>query len=82
MEPTAEAPTMLGATATTWKEFGRRRFQAQTVKAMGYGGQRLTEQARGGNRTTLRKRYDLTSNSINPALPLGVSRGADQRLSA
>lgn len=55
MELTDELKTLFVQTAKTLKGFERRRFQAQTVKALGRGGQRLAERELGWNRKTLRK---------------------------
>jgi hypothetical protein len=55
MELTAELKSLFVETAKTLKGFERRRFQAQTVKALGRGGQRLAERELGWNRKTLRK---------------------------
>ena len=55
MELTDELKTVFIETAKTLKGFARRRFQAQTVKALGHGGQRRAEQELGWNRQTLRK---------------------------
>lgn len=55
MELTDELKTLFVETAKTLKGFERRRFQAQTVKALGPGGQRLAERELGWNRKTLRK---------------------------
>jgi hypothetical protein len=55
MELTDELKTLFAETAKMLKGFERRRFQAQTVKALGDGGQRLAERELGWNRKTLRK---------------------------
>lgn len=55
MELTTELQTLFIETAKTLKGFARRRFQAQTVKALGPGGQRLAERALGWDRKTIRK---------------------------
>ena len=55
MHLTDELKTVFIETAMTLKGFPRRRFQAQTVKALGPGGQRLAERELGWNRQTLRK---------------------------
>lgn len=55
MELTDELKTLFVETAKTLKGFERRRFQAQTVKALGQGGQRRAERELGWNRKTLRK---------------------------
>ena len=55
MELTDELKTLFIETAKTLKGFERRRFQAQTVKALGHGGQRRVERELGWNRKTLRK---------------------------
>lgn len=55
MELTAELKTLFIETAKTLKGFARRRFQAQTVKALGPGGQRLAERVLGWDRQTIRK---------------------------
>lgn len=55
MELTDELKTLFIETARSLKGFARRRFQAQTVKAFGEGGQRLAERELGWNRQTLRK---------------------------
>ena len=55
MELTDELKRLFVETAKTLKGFERRRFQAQTVKALGRGGQRLAERELGWNRKTLRK---------------------------
>lgn len=55
MELTDELKTLFVETAKRLKGFERRRFQAQTVKALGRGGQRLAERELGWDRKTLRK---------------------------
>lgn len=55
MELTNELKTLFIETAKSLKGFARRRFQAQTVKTLGEGGQRLAERELGWNRQTLRK---------------------------
>lgn len=55
MELTDELKTLFIETAKSLKGLARRRFQAQTVKALGTGGQRLAERELGWNRQTLRK---------------------------
>jgi hypothetical protein len=51
---TTALQTLFIETATTLKGFARHRFHAQTVKALGPGGQRLAERALGWDRTTIR----------------------------
>ena len=55
MELTADLKTLLMETATTLKGPARRRFMAQTVTALGRGGQDRAEQELGWNRATIRK---------------------------
>lgn len=55
MELTEAFKTMLQQTAHTLKGAERRRFLAQTVQALGAGGQRLAERELGWNRGTIRK---------------------------
>jgi hypothetical protein len=55
VELTEELKALFIETAKSLKGFARRRFQAQTVKALGDGGQRLAERELGWNRQTLRK---------------------------
>lgn len=55
MELTDELKTVFIETAKSLKGFTRRRFQAQTVRALGKGGQCLAERELGWNRQTLRK---------------------------
>lgn len=55
MELTEELKTLFIETTKSLKGLARRRFQAQTVKALGDGGQRLAERELGWNRQTLRK---------------------------
>jgi len=43
MELTGELKTLFVETAKTLKRFERRHFQAQTVKVLRHGGQRLIE---------------------------------------
>ena len=53
---------MLKETATQLKGAARRRFQAQTVMLLGYGGQLLAQQELGWDRNTIRKGIrELTS---------------------
>lgn len=52
---TAEWKTLCIDTANRLKGHARRRFLAQTVKALGPGGQRLAERELGWNRETIRK---------------------------
>lgn len=55
MELTEDLKTLFIETARTLKGFERRRFQAQTIRALGPGGPRLAERELGWNRCTLRK---------------------------
>lgn len=55
MELTDDLKTLFIKTAKSLKGMARRQFQAQTVKALGEGGQRLAERELGWNRQTLRK---------------------------
>jgi hypothetical protein len=55
LELTDELKTLFIETAKSLKGLARRRFQAQTVKALGTGGQRLAERELAWNRQTLRK---------------------------
>jgi hypothetical protein len=65
VELTDELKTVFIETAKTLKGFPRRRFQAQTVKALGVGGQRLAERELGWNRQTLRKAlHELESGVV------------------
>ena len=50
MELTEDLKTLFIETAKTLKGVARRRFQAQTVKALGAGGQRLAERERSEER--------------------------------
>lgn len=52
---TDELKAVFRDTAERLKGYERRRFQAQTVKALGPGGQRLAERELGWNRETIRK---------------------------
>lgn len=62
MHLTDELKTVFIETAKTLHGFARRRFQAQTVTALGPGGQRVAERALGWNRKTIRKAlHELTS---------------------
>jgi hypothetical protein len=53
MELTEDRKRVFIETATTLKGTARRRFMAQTVKALGYGGANLAERERGWNRSGL-----------------------------
>lgn len=55
MELTEDLKALLIETATTLKGAARRRFMAQTVHALGPGGQLRAEQELHWNRTTIRK---------------------------
>jgi hypothetical protein len=55
MELTDALKTVFIETAQTLQGFARRRFQAQTVIALGAGGQRRAERELGWNRQTVRK---------------------------
>jgi hypothetical protein len=55
MELTEAFKTVLQDTARTLRGAERRRFLAQTVDALGIGGQRRAERELGWNRTTIRK---------------------------
>lgn len=55
MELTDAFKAVLKETATTLKGAERRRFLAQTVRALGPGGQSRAERELGWNRTTIRK---------------------------
>jgi hypothetical protein len=61
MELTDALKPILIETARTLKGAARRRFMAQTVKALGYGGFTRAEQELGWNRATIRKgMHELT----------------------
>ena len=73
MHLTDDLKTVFIETAATLKGFARRRFQAQTVKALGVGGQRLAERELGWNRQTLRKAMqELTHGLQAAARPVGL----------
>jgi len=55
MELTEDLKALLIETATTLKGAARRRFMAQTVQALGRGGQSRAEQELGWNRAVIRK---------------------------
>jgi len=62
MELTAELKTVFIETAKMLKGFARRRFQAQTLNALGPGSQRFAERELGWDRKTLRKAmHEFTS---------------------
>lgn len=62
MELTDEVKDLLKETADQLKGAARRRFQAQTVISLGYGGQLLAQQELGWDRNTIRKGIrELTS---------------------
>ena len=63
MELTDEVKDLLKETASQLKGAARRRFQAQTVISLGYGGQLLAQKELGWDRNTIRKGIrELTSN--------------------
>ena len=62
MELTDEVKDLLKETADQLKSAARRRFQAQIVISLGYGGQLLAQQELGWDRNTIRKGIrELTS---------------------
>ncbi len=62
MELTEEVKDLLKETASQLKGAARRRFQAQTVISLGYGGQLLAQKELGWDRNTIRKGIrELTS---------------------
>jgi Rhodopirellula transposase DDE domain len=65
VELTEDLKTLFIETAKALKGAARRRFQAQTVQALGSGGQRLAERELGWNRRTLRKAaHELESGLV------------------
>jgi hypothetical protein len=55
IELTDSLKNLLKETATQLKGAARRRFQAQTVMGLGYGGQLLAQNELGWDRKTIRK---------------------------
>lgn len=74
MHLTDDLKTVFIETATTLKGFARRRFQAQTVKALGSGGQRLAERELGWNRQTLRKAMHELAHGLQCFDAIGTRR--------
>lgn len=82
MELTEDLKTLFIETAKTLKGFARRRFQAQTVKILGPGGQRLAERELGWNRRTLRKAAHELESGLEclPAISTRRRKRAEERL--
>jgi Rhodopirellula transposase DDE domain len=82
MELTAELKTVFIETAKSLQGFARRRFQAQTVKALGVGGQRLAERELGWNRQTLRKAAHELESGLEciPAISTRRRKRAEEHL--
>lgn len=64
IELTDSLKSLLQETATQLKGAARRRFQAQTVIGLGYGGQLIAQNELGWNRKTIRKGIQELSTGI------------------
>ncbi|GAB1540570.1 hypothetical protein NUACC21_32390 [Scytonema sp. NUACC21] len=65
IELTDSLKNLLKETATQLKGAARRRFQAQTVISLGYGGQLLAQKELGWDRNTIRKGIKELISGIN-----------------
>ena len=65
MEWTESYKQILGQTAKTLKGVSRRRFMAQIVLELGYGGQSKVEKELGWNRGTVRKGISEVTSGVS-----------------